>query len=93
MNIYTKKITDVIQSSGRANRSMRKKFLAPHIHKAGMEFLERIHKECGIGATKEELEEEREELLKQKNSQIKTEKPELTIEYLKSLGLHDYCSW
>lgn len=92
MNIYTQKVSDIIVTAGRANRSMRKRFLAPQLHRAGMEFLERLHKECGIGATDAELEEER-QLLQEQNVAAKMEKPELTVEYLKSVGLERYCSW
>ena len=97
MNIYSKKVNDIVTTAGRANRSMRKRFLEPQLHKSGMEFLQRIKSECeGIGATEQELVEEREQLqieLDQKNAPIKHEKPELTVEYLKSKGLGWYCSW
>ena len=93
MNIYTNKVNDIVKASGRANRSMRKRFTNQQLHKAGMEFLERIHKEePSIGATQDELQEEQ-DLFIQQNISEKSEKPELTIEYLKSIGLEDYCVW
>ena len=93
MNIYTNKVTDIIKTSGRANRSMRKRFTAPQLYKAGMEFLERIHQEePSIGATQEELQEEQ-DLFAQQGISEKSEKPELTTDYLKSIGLENYCVW
>jgi hypothetical protein len=93
MNIYTKKITDIIKTSGRANRSMRNRFTGPQLYKAGMELLERIHKEePSIGATQDELQEEQ-DIFKQLSVSEKSEKPELTMEYLKSVGLEQYCIW
>jgi hypothetical protein len=79
---------------GRGNRSMRKRFFGPQIHKAGMEFLQRIHAECKIGATEDELQEERDELRqKNKSSDADIGKPELTAAYLKSIGFENYASW
>ncbi len=93
MNIYTNKIDDIIKTSGRANRSMRKRFTIPHLYEAGMEFLERIHKEePSIGATQAELQEEQ-NLFAQQSISEKYEKPELTMDYLKSIGLDSYCIW
>jgi hypothetical protein len=93
MEKYTNEINRINKLSGRANRSMRKKFIGPAIHKAGMDFLEQIKSECqGIGATQEELDEEQ-EILKEQNVALVVTKPELTMEYLKSIGRIDMASW
>ena len=93
MNIYTKKVSDITKTAGRANRSMRKHFVAPQLYSAGMELLDRIHaEEPGIGATQSELEEEQ-EMFRQIGIAEKMDKPELTMEYLKSIGLDRYCIW
>ncbi len=100
MNIYTKRISEItstVEKIPRVNKSVRKKFLSPEIYNAGMEFLNSIHKEePSIGATQEELQEEQNEL-KQKQidetSPEKVEPPELTLEYLKSIGLERYATW
>jgi hypothetical protein len=79
---------------GKGNRSMRKRFFGPQIHKAGMEFLGRIHAECKIGATEDELQEERDQLRqKNKSNEMDVGKPELTAAYLKSIGFENYASW
>jgi hypothetical protein len=72
---------------GKINRSMNKRII-PRLNKAGKEFLERIRSECNLGATKEELEEEQNLL---RPSVV--EKPELTFEYLKSIGREDMTCW
>lgn len=96
MNIYTQKVKQLSQMidkvEGKVNRSMRKK-IAPMIYDSGMEFLQRIHEEePSIGATKEELQEEQ-EMYKQQSISEKSKKPELTVEYLKSIGLENYGIW
>jgi len=75
----------------RVNRRM-DKFIGEKLHKAGMDFVEQLNKECGIGATEEELEEEQ-LVLKEQNSPVSVEKPELTFEYLRSIGREDLASW
>jgi len=93
MEKYNKEIERVSAVAGRANRSMRKKFVGPKIQAAGFDFLEQIHSECeGIGVTPEELEEER-EILREQNTTAAVPKPELTVEYLKSIGREDMTSW
>ncbi len=93
MEKYTKEIERITSVAGRANRSMRKKFVGPKIWEAGYDFLERIRSECkGIGATSEELEEER-EILREQNTTAVVQKPELTVDYLKSIGREDMTSW
>lgn len=92
MDKYAQEIDRILTKSGRANRSMRKRFVGPKIQEAGMAFLEQIHKECKIGATAEELEEER-ELLREQNTSAVLEKPELSAEYLKSIGREDMTTW
>ena len=93
MEKYTKEIERITTVAGRANRSMRKKFVGPKIQAAGFAFLEQIHSECkGIGATAEELEEER-EILREQNTTAVVQKPELTVDYLKSIGREDMTSW
>lgn len=93
MEKYTKEIERISTVSGRANRSMRSKFVGPKIQAAGFAFLEQIRDECkNIGATSEELEEER-EILREQNTVATVEKPELTIAYLKSIGREDMASW
>ncbi len=83
-------LTDKVE--GKVNRSMRKR-IAPRIHQAGVDFLARIHEECRgkIGATQDELEEE--QALLQQNVSATIEKPELTFDYLKSIGREDMASW
>lgn len=105
MNIYARKVSDITERAtlnqngeprnGKGNRSMRRRFLGPNLQKAGMEFLERIHQELGsrIGATDEELREEQIELHKNDLPSPKPVRPELTAEYLKSIGFANYGSW
>jgi hypothetical protein len=78
--------------NGKGNRTMRKRFLGPQIQQAGMELLERINKECRIGATEDELREEQEQL-HTTSTRDNSGKPELTIAYLKSIGKESYGSW
>ncbi len=93
MEKYVKEIERISTVAGRANRSMRKKFVGPKIQAAGFAFLEQIHSECkGIGASSEELDEER-EILREQNTTSAVPKPELTVEYLKSIGREDMTSW
>lgn len=92
MEKYAQEIERIKTKAGRANRSMRKRFVGPKIHEAGMAFLEQIHKECKIGATADELEEEREQLREREVSAV-LKKPELTAEYLRSIGREDMISW
>lgn len=92
MNEYAQEIDRVITKAGRANRSMRKRFLGPKIQEAGFAFLEQLHKECKIGATQEELEEEREQLREKQVAAVLV-KPELSAEYLRSIGREDMISW
>ena len=75
----------------RVNRRM-DKFIGEKIHNAGMDFVERLNRECGIGATQEELEEEQ-RVLKEQNAPMIADRPELTVEYLKSIGREDMASW
>jgi len=97
MEKYTKEIQIASQMSdtvgGKTNRSMRKK-LATKVNQSGIDFLARIHEECKgqIGATEDELEEEKQLLLEQTTA-IAIQKPELTMEYLKSIGREDMGSW
>ena len=93
MEKYTKEIQRISAVADRPNRSMLKKFIGPKIQAAGFAFLERLHSECkGIGATSQELEEEQ-ELLREQNTTTVLQKPELTVEYLKSIGREDMASW
>lgn len=92
MDKYAQEIDRITKKAGRANRSMRKRFVGPKIHEAGMAFLEQIHKECKIGATEEELEEEREQLREKQVAAVLV-KPELSAEYLRSIGREDMTSW
>jgi hypothetical protein len=95
MEKYTNEIQAIHTKSGFfPNRSMRKRFTGPKLFEAGMSFLERIHEECkgSIGATQQELEEEQEEL-RRLNTAETTEKPELTFEYLKSIGKEEWMFW
>lgn len=92
MEKYNQEITTLSHLAGKAgttNRSMRKRLnVASRLHEAGKAFLEEIHSECrGIGATADELEEERNKSLPA------LEKPELTVEYLRSIGREDVASW
>jgi len=92
MDKYAQEVNRIITKAGRMNRSMRKRFVGPKIQEAGMAFLEQIHKDCKIGATEDELEEER-ELLREKQVSAVLEKPELSAEYLRSIGRDDMTSW
>jgi hypothetical protein len=93
MEKYTKEIKRIESVAGRANRSMRKKFIGQKVQAAGSAFLEQIRSECGgVGATSEELEEER-EILREQNTAEVVQKPELTVDYLKSIGREDMTSW
>jgi len=97
MEKYTKEIAELSKMSdkvgGKMNRSMRKR-IAPKLNKSGFDFLARIHEECKglIGATQEELDEEQ-EIMREQNTTASVQKPELTVEYLKSIGREDMTSW
>ena len=97
MEKYTTEITELSKMSdkvgGKMNRSMRK-HIVPKLNKSGFDFLARIHDECKgqIGATQEELDEEQ-EILREQNTTTSVQKPELTVEYLRSIGRDDMTSW
>ena len=77
---------------GKINRSMSKR-IAPRIHKAGSDFLDKIHEECKgkIGACERDLEEE--SRLIQLSASEFVKRPELTPEYLKSIDREDMLTW
>ena len=93
MEKYVKELERISTIMGRANRSMRRNFIGPKIQAAGISFLDRIRSQCkGIGATEEELEEEQ-EILREQNTESIVRKPELTLQYLRSIGREDMASW
>jgi len=96
MEKYTAEIQTLSNMSdkveGKLNRSMLRR-MAVRLNDSGVKFLEQIKSECkGIGATDEDLAEEQ-EILREFNTAISLEKPELTAAYLKSIGREDMASW
>ena len=96
MNEYNNKLTEIgakvnQDKIDKSPSGVRKHCLEtmPGLHSAGMEFLSRIHSECpSLGATQEELENEQIELA----ANI-LDKPELTEEYLRSIGREDMITY
>lgn len=95
MELYTKQLEEIEGIGGYfPNRTMRRNFVNPKRQQAGLDFLERIRGECGnkIGPTQEELDEEQ-VLLKLSSIAAVHKRPELSTEYIKSIGQNHWLSW